>query len=189
MRRDLTRDVVAVQGGLGELLLTADELRFVSAAGAVTVPRSDLDELQWLHGLVVVGNDAFLLDPDDQLALLGALDPAWGAEDLDALALPPDDLLDELAALDDEAVATARDAAAAAAPPPPDAAERIDRPAPAPNRRGADEAADDGGAAARVADVASSPVAEEVAATLGKMLGVNKGTTRSLFRAFRKGRR
>jgi hypothetical protein len=40
-----------------------------------------------------------------------------------------------------------------------------------------------------MADAASSPVAEEVAATVGKMLGVNKGTTRSLFRAFRKARR
>ncbi len=196
MRRDLTREVVAVAGGLGELSLTAGELRFASSAGAFTVPRSDIDELQWLHGLVVVGNEAFLLDPDDQLALLAALDPAWGSEDLTALSLPPDDLLDELAALDDDAV-TAATAAAQAAAPPPDAAERIDAPAPTatdatsgrkPSKRTAAE--DDGpGAGSVVADVASSPVAEEVAATLGKMLGVNKGTTRSLFRAFRKGRR
>ena len=40
-----------------------------------------------------------------------------------------------------------------------------------------------------VLDAAASPAAEEVAATVGKMLGINKGTTRSLFRAFRKGRR
>ncbi len=197
MRKDLTRDVVAVQGGLGELSLTAGELRFASSAGAFTVARSDIDELQWLHGLVVVGNEAFLLDPDDQLALLAALDPAWGGEDLAALSLPPDDLLDELAALDDDAVHAATDAAEAAMPPPPDATDRIDAPAPEADatagkkKRKKDEVAEEEtpGAGSVVADVASSPVAEEVAATLGKMLGVNKGTTRSLFRAFRKGRR
>lgn len=200
MRRDLTKEVVAVQGGLGELSLTETELRFASAAGAFTIPRGDIDELQWLHGLLVVGSEAFLLDPDDQLELLGAFDSAWGGEDLASLSMPPDDLLDELAALDDEAVAAAtsaaRPAGAPGAAPPPVASERID--APAPEAPAADEPKaekkgrskkqdeDKGGG---VLDAAASPAAEEVAATVGKMLGINKGTTRSLFRAFRKGRR
>lgn len=208
MREDLTRGVVAVQDGLGELSVTEAELRFAGAGGAFTVPRDDIDELQWLHGLVVIGSEAFLVDPDDQLDLLGAFDPAWGDEDLTALAYPPDELLDELAALDESAVAAATagagSAATASSPgpasatpsaPPPSAGERIDRPAPdapgAPPAPAPDAATGDEGASAasRVADVASSQVTEEVAATVGKMLGINKGTTRSLFRAFRKGRR
>ena len=190
MCKDLTKGVVPVEGGLGELSVTADELRFASAGGAFVVARSQIDELQWIHGLVVVGSDAFLLDPDDQLELLAAFDASWGAQDLTVLSYPPDDLLDELAALDDEAVAAATSA------PAPSAAQRIDR-APPPGEEPAAVAKDEKqpqeekgpGVGAAVAEAASSPVVEEVAATVGKMLGVNKGTTRSLFRAFRKGRR
>ena len=90
------------------------------------------------------------------------------------------------------------------AAPPPAAEQRIDAPPPdgasapeetAKQRRareedeeGAAEAAEKGVGSA-IADVASSGVTEEVAATALKMMGINKGTTRSLFRAFRKGRR
>ena len=77
--------------------------------------------------------------------------------------------------------------------PPPDSSQRIERDAPpAPTTAPAPTppAQDDGpGLGTRVADAASSTGVEEVAATVGKMLGVNKGTTRSLFRAWRKSRR
>jgi hypothetical protein len=151
-----------------------------------------------LHGLVVIGSEAFLVDPDDQLDLLGAFDPALRAEDLTALAFPPDDLLDELAALDDDAVVAATSTTAVPAPattgagsgsaPPPQPDDRIDRPAP-PGTGQDPDGATGASVADRLADVAASGVAEEVTATVGKMLGINKGTTRSLFRAFRKGRR
>lgn len=185
MRKDLTSDVVAVADGLGELALTSDELVFTTASGERRRRREDIDEIQYLHGLVIVGDDAYLVDPDDQLDLLAAWDPAWGGQDLTVLALPPDDLLDELAALDEDAVA----ASVPTPLPPPRADQRIDVGA-AEDGVAADEIPDDGpGLGTRIADVASSTTTEEVAATVGKMLGVNKGTTRSLFRAWRKGRR
>ncbi len=213
MRRDLTRDVVAVADGLGELALTADELVFVAPGGEVRLRRDDVEEVQYLHGLVVVAGEAFLVDPDDQRDLLAAWDPTWAWDDLTALGLPPDDLLDELAALDDAAVAAGvpghRPAPATGGARPadarPDPAGPDDRPpddAPVGDRTDdahVDDRTDDApvddrtvdgpGVGERIADVASSTGVEEVAATVGKMLGVNKGTTRSLFRAWRKARR
>jgi hypothetical protein len=162
MKANLRDDLAPAE--VGELAVAADELRFVSGATELGLPRSEVGTLRVASGLLVIatsgGDHAFQLDTDDLAAVLAGWFPDGVGVDVRRLAPLPDDLLERLGAAPTSPRGRGRDAD-----------ER-------------DEEDDD--EPGRLAEMATSTAAEDVVATGLKALGVNKGTTRSVFRSLRK---
>ena len=150
---------------VGEVAVQADGLRFVSAATELGVGRAELRTLQVARGLLVLGTahatTALQLADADLVAVLAAWFPDGTSVDPTRLPALPDDVAEALGG----APAASDDA----------------RDGPADGDR-EDEASDPG----RVGRMATSRPVEDVAAIVGKRLGVNKGTTRGVFRALRR---
>ena len=149
---------------VGEVAVQAGGLRFASAATELGIGRDELRTLQVARGLLVLdtgqGATALQLADEDLTAVLAAWFPDGTSVDPARLPALPDDVAEALGSA----------------------------PAPSGDATGASAADAEGDEQdqGRLGRMATSRPVEDVAAIVAKRLGVNKGTTRGVFRTLRR---